>query len=104
MDRKIGWWPHRDKARKVLALGAAAALLATAGVAVQTTAMPERAEAASTWWAKNTQCYNGKLRHTWYRVIDYNWYEELSGKIDYNYPNLYYPDHYEYTNIGCIRV
>jgi hypothetical protein len=91
--------------KKSAALVAVAATLATGGVIVQQTALPDVASAATSWWAKNTMCYNNQIRYTWYRVIDYSWYEEtFQGKIDYNYPNLYYPDHYEYTGIYCTRA
>lgn len=67
--------------------------------------LPAVANAASSWWAKTSSCYGNQIRHTWYQVIDYSWYEEtFQGKIDYNYPTLYYPHHYEYTGIYCTRA
>jgi hypothetical protein len=95
---KIGWWPN---VKKGLAMLGAAGVLATGGVVVQQTALPDVASAYSTWWASTSTCYNGYIRKTWYEVRDYTWYEEMMGKVDYNYPTLYYPSHYQYTSTRC---
>lgn len=94
------------KFKKAVVMIGLGALLATGGVVIQETAVPSGdAQAYSTWWAKNSMCINNRIRHTWYQVIDYDWYEEtFYGKIDYNYPHLYYPHHYEYTNIYCTKA
>lgn len=96
--KKVGWWPN---VKKGIAMLGVAGALATGGVVVQQTAVPDVASAASSWWAyTNGRCYVGSsystsyFYRTWYKVIDYTWYEEtVLHKIDYNYPTLYYPDH-----------
>jgi len=99
----IGNWPDpMVKVKKSLAMLGIGAMLATGGVVVQQTALPDVASASTSWWAYTSTCYNGYIRKTWYQVIDYTWYEEtFQFKVDYNYPRLYYPSHYEYTSTRC---
>lgn len=95
---KIGNWPDpmvKRVKRKLTAFVATLVVMGSLGLAI-----PAVASAYSSWWAyTNGGCRAGSsystsyFYRTWYKVIDYNWYEEATGKIDYNYPTLYYPDH-----------
>lgn len=101
---KIGNWPDPmvKVKRKLTAFVATLVVMGSLGLAI-----PAVASAYSSWWAyTNGGCRAGSsystsyFYRTWYKVIDYNWYEEATGKIDYNYPTLYYPDHADKV-YGC---